>query len=143
MSCVYGKYTHPYSSQLLPFPPYPHLIIHAHTHIIHTGCPYEGSIDTNRVVDVTKELLRLGCYEVSLGDTIGIATPAQVHDLLTLLRARGIPLSRIAVHFHDTGDKALANILVSLQHGIGVVDASVSGLGGCPYAEVCSDFLCG
>ncbi|CAE7435525.1 HMGCL [Symbiodinium microadriaticum] len=99
------------------------------------GCPYEGEVDADAVLNITKDLLAMGCYEVSLGDTIGVGDPTQVDSLLSRLHDADVPLDRIAVHFHDTGDKAVANILVALQHGIRVIDSSVAGLGGCPYAE--------
>jgi hydroxymethylglutaryl-CoA lyase len=97
------------------------------------GCPYEGAIEPNAVASVAEELSRLGCYEISLGDTIGIGTPAKTETMLTAVGAR-VPMERLAVHFHDTWGQALANILISLQRGIRVVDSSVAGLGGCPYA---------
>jgi hydroxymethylglutaryl-CoA lyase len=99
------------------------------------GCPYEGSVDPQRVLSVARELLEMGVYELSLGDTIGVATPNQVIEVLDLLHTHGaIPLDQLAVHFHDTRGTALANVLVSLQMGISVVDSSAGGLGGCPYA---------
>jgi len=98
------------------------------------ACPYEGKINPETVTNVAEQLLLMGCYEVSLGDTIGVATPAEVNTLLETVLSR-IPKDKIAVHFHDTYGQALANIYAALQHGISVVDASVAGLGGCPYAE--------
>ena len=99
------------------------------------GCPYDGWTAPPAVADVTSALLRMGCYEVSLGDTIGVGTPGRVTSLLThLFHTASIPSSSIAVHFHDTYGQALANVLASLLQGVGVVDASVGGLGGCPYA---------
>ncbi|MBT5071786.1 MAG: hydroxymethylglutaryl-CoA lyase, partial [Porticoccaceae bacterium] len=98
------------------------------------GCPYEGSIDPHQVAIVTQELLDMGCYEVSLGDTIGIGTPASTSTLLTRLLS-SIPASKLAMHMHDTYGQALANILISLQMGISVFDSAVAGLGGCPYAK--------
>lgn len=97
------------------------------------GCPYEGSIDPLAVAELATELLRLGCYEISLGDTIGVGTPRQVENLLHTVAAN-VPLGRLAVHFHDTYGQALANTLVALQHGIQVVDSAIAGLGGCPFA---------
>jgi hydroxymethylglutaryl-CoA lyase len=97
------------------------------------GDPWEGAVDPARVVSVTERLLDMGCYEISLGDTIGVATGGQVRDLLGLLGAR-TRLDQLAVHFHDTYGQALANTLVALQAGITVVDASAGGLGGCPFA---------
>eukprot|EP01035_Chromulina_nebulosa_P018604 gene18604-24333_t len=98
------------------------------------GCPYEGKIDPQVVKRVTKRLLDLGCYEVSLGDTIGIGTPGSTSALLDELTS-DIPSDKLAVHFHDTYGQALANILIALQYGINVIDSSISGLGGCPYAS--------
>ena len=97
------------------------------------GCPYEGAISPDAVLAVSQTLLDKGCYEISLGDTIGTGTPGQTaHLLSTLLKT--IPASKLAVHFHDTYGQALANILVALQHGISVIDSAAGGLGGCPYA---------
>ena len=97
------------------------------------GCPYEGAISPDAVLAVSQTLLDKGCYEISLGDTIGTGTPGQTaHLLSTLLKT--IPVSKLAVHFHDTYGQALANILVALQHGISVIDSAAGGLGGCPYA---------
>ncbi len=98
------------------------------------GCPYEGAIAPAAVAAVTDELLAMGCYEVSLGDTIGCGTPGGMARLLETLLER-FPAQRLAVHCHDTYGQALANILVALQHGIATVDSSVAGLGGCPYAR--------
>lgn len=98
------------------------------------GCPYEGHIMPEAVESVTKRLLEAGCYEVSLGDTIGTGTPGTTGAMLQTV-LQDVPVNRVAVHFHDTYGQALANILVALQAGIGVVDASVAGLGGCPYAK--------
>jgi hydroxymethylglutaryl-CoA lyase len=98
------------------------------------GDPWEGDVDPAAVVDVVGELVRQGCGEVSLGDTIGVATPGQVVDLLDRLADGGVPRARLAVHFHDTYGQALANTLVALQQGVTTVDASAGGLGGCPYA---------
>lgn len=98
------------------------------------GCPYEGAIKTAKVIQVAERLYNAGCYEISLGDTIGIGTPNQAQTLI--LHAAGVvPLDKIAVHFHDTRGQALANILASLEMGVSTVDSSVAGLGGCPYAE--------
>lgn len=99
------------------------------------GCPYTGFIHPRIVEDVTLRLLDMGCYEISLGDTIGVGTAGSTDTLLRLLvKNKQIDHRALAVHFHDTYGQALANIHVALQHGISVVDASVSGLGGCPYA---------
>ena len=99
------------------------------------GCPYEGAVDPRRVLDVARQLLDMGIGELSLGDTIGVATPKQVVEVLDLLTGEGrIPLAQLAVHFHDTRGTALANVLTALQMGISIVDSSAGGLGGCPYA---------
>ncbi len=99
------------------------------------GCPYTGAIPVEAVRDVSLRLLEMGCYEISLGDTIGVGTAGSTERLLThLLSDKNIPASKLAVHFHDTYGQALANIYVALQHNINVIDSSVSGLGGCPYA---------
>lgn len=98
------------------------------------GCPYEGKVDRRQVADVAKRLYELGCYEVSLGDTIGVGTPLQARDMVSQT-ASEVPIERLAVHFHDTRGQALANILACLEIGVSVVDASVGGLGGCPYAN--------
>ena len=98
------------------------------------GCPYEGKINEKQLIDLTHTLLNAGCYEVSLGDTIGVATPGEVTRILKLLEKEKL-LSSIAMHFHNTYGQALANILMSLQFGISTFDASVAGLGGCPYAK--------
>ncbi|GAB0098808.1 Hydroxymethylglutaryl-CoA lyase [Sergentomyia squamirostris] len=98
------------------------------------GCPYEGPIDPKAVARVSKQLLDLGCYEISLGDTIGVGTPGTMSKMLQEV-LKVIPAEKLAVHCHDTYGQALANILTSLEYGITVVDSSVSGLGGCPYAR--------
>ena len=98
------------------------------------GDPWEGDVPIGQVVDVAERLLDLGCAELSLGDTIGVATPGQVVALLDALGAAGIA-RRLAVHFHDTYGQALANTLAALQHGITTVDAAAGGLGGCPFAR--------
>jgi len=97
------------------------------------GCPYEGEVSPQAVAEVTGSLIDLGCYEVSLGDTIGVGSAGSMQRLLHALLARFRP-EQLAVHCHDTYGQALSNILVALQHGIGTIDASVAGLGGCPYA---------
>lgn len=97
------------------------------------GCPYEGEISPNAVETVTRALLDMGCYEVSLGDTIGTGTAGSMASLLNILLAQHGP-EQLAVHCHDTYGQALSNILVALQHGINTIDASIAGLGGCPYA---------
>jgi hydroxymethylglutaryl-CoA lyase len=98
------------------------------------GCPYEGEVAPQAVAEVTGQLLAMGCYEVSLGDTIGTGTAGSMARLLEVLLGRFRP-GQLAVHCHDTYGQALSNILVALQHGIATVDASVAGLGGCPYAK--------
>jgi len=98
------------------------------------GCPYEGAMDPDKVVTLTRRLYEAGCDEISLGDTIGVATPAQTEVLLRQISAE-LPIDKLAVHFHDTRGQALANILACLEIGIYKVDASVAGLGGCPYAR--------
>ena len=97
------------------------------------GCPYEGDVPAEKVLEVTARLFDLGCYEVSIGDTIGSGTPLQVQGLLGLL-VQVIPRERLAMHFHDTRGMAVANTLASLELGISVFDSSSGGLGGCPYA---------
>lgn len=99
------------------------------------GCPYEGAVLPQNVLHVAQALLEMGISELSLGDTIGVATPNQVVDVLGLLmQTGGIPVEQLAVHFHDTRGTALANVLMALQLGISIVDSSAGGLGGCPYA---------
>ena len=98
------------------------------------GCPYEGTIAPDQVAALTDKLLTMGCYEVSLGDTIGVGTPGSTHRLLEKLLTQ-FPADKLAVHMHDTYGQALSNILIALQHGISVIDSSVAGLGGCPYAN--------
>ena len=97
------------------------------------GCPYEGEVSPQAVAEVTGKLLDMGCYEISLGDTIGVGNAGSMQRLLELLLSRYAP-GKFAVHCHDTYGQALSNILVALQHGIHTIDASVAGLGGCPYA---------
>ena len=98
------------------------------------GCPYEGVVAPERVAEVAARLAQMGCYEVSLGDTIGVGTPLHMQNLLQVVQRR-VPLQQLAVHCHDTYGQALANILAALQMGVAVVDSSVAGLGGCPYAR--------
>lgn len=97
------------------------------------GCPYEGDVPPEKVLEVTARLLDIGCYEVSVGDTIGVGTPLQVQGVIGLLRSV-IPVSKLAMHFHDTRGTALANTLAALEMGVSTFDASSGGLGGCPYA---------
>ncbi|HYT37178.1 MAG TPA: hydroxymethylglutaryl-CoA lyase, partial [Ktedonobacteraceae bacterium] len=97
------------------------------------GCPYEGKVEPRQSLIVAQALLEMGVDELSLGDTIGIATPNQVVDVISLLVDVGaIPIKQIAVHFHDTRGTALANVLIALQSGISIIDSSAGGLGGCP-----------
>lgn len=97
------------------------------------GCPYEGEVSFEAVAGVGLRLLESGCYEISLGDTIGVGTPARAQAMVDTV-AKLVPRDRLAVHFHDTYGQALANILAVLERGVAVVDSSVAGLGGCPYA---------
>ncbi|MCR9957057.1 hydroxymethylglutaryl-CoA lyase [Vibrio parahaemolyticus] len=97
-------------------------------------CPYDGATSPTQVANISQALIELGCYEVSLGDTIGTGTPNRVKDMLESVLA-SIPNQRLAVHFHDTWGQALANIYQALGMGINTVDSSVAGLGGCPYAH--------
>ncbi|WP_446039303.1 hydroxymethylglutaryl-CoA lyase [Streptomyces sp. SID1121] len=99
------------------------------------GDPWEGPVPVHQVVRVAKALMDLGCDELSLGDTIGVATPGHVQTLLSELNEEGVPTDVIGVHFHDTYGQALSNTLAALQHGVTTVDASAGGLGGCPYAK--------
>lgn len=98
------------------------------------GCPYEGAIAPGAVADVAKQLNLMGCYEISLGDTIGVGTPVKAQRMLSAVAA-DVPMTKLAVHFHDTYGQALANIHACLELGVAVVDSSISGLGGCPYAK--------
>jgi hydroxymethylglutaryl-CoA lyase len=98
------------------------------------GCPYEGDIAHEAVASVSKTLYDMGCYEISLGDTIGVGTPVKTAKMLAAVMAV-VPKEALAVHFHDTYGQALANILVALEMGIATIDSAVAGLGGCPYAK--------
>ncbi len=98
------------------------------------GCPYEGEISPAAAAKVAKDLRDMGCYEISLGDTIGTGTPLKTRAMLQAVK-KDIPAAALAVHFHDTYGQALANILVALEEGVAVVDSAASGLGGCPYAK--------
>jgi hydroxymethylglutaryl-CoA lyase len=98
------------------------------------GCPYEGDVAIAAVVDVSAKLFAMGCYEISLGDTIGVGTPGKAQAMVDAVAA-SIPREKLAVHFHDTWGQALANIHACLERGIATVDSAVSGLGGCPYAK--------
>jgi len=97
------------------------------------GCPYEGATDPRRALSIARRLLAMGCYQVSLSDTIGVGTPRQTESILELALA-DIPREKLAMHMHDTRGTALANVVVGLQMGITTFDASIGGLGGCPYA---------
>jgi isopropylmalate/homocitrate/citramalate synthase len=97
------------------------------------GCPYQGDVSPAEVARVSQQLLAMGCYEISLGDTIGVGTPARVLAMLDAVLAV-VPASQVAVHFHDTYGQALTNIYAALSRGIAVIDSAVAGLGGCPYA---------
>ncbi|MDE3401455.1 MAG: hydroxymethylglutaryl-CoA lyase [Coxiella burnetii] len=97
------------------------------------GCPYEGEIALHQVLTVAERLVNLGCYQISLGDTIGIGTPLKAQQLIDVISSK-IPIEKIAVHFHDTYAQALTNIYVSLEKGVSTIDSAVAGLGGCPYA---------
>ena len=98
------------------------------------GCPFEGTVDPAAAARVARDLLDLGCAEVSVGDTIGVAGPRRVREGLDALRAAGVPAERTALHFHDTRGTALANVLASLEEGYASFDSSAGGIGGCPYA---------
>lgn len=98
------------------------------------GCPYQGDVDNHRIREIASALLSMGCYEVSLGDTIGVASPAIIESLLTEL-LKEIAASKLAMHMHDTYGRAIDNIKQSLAMGISTIDSSVAGLGGCPYAK--------
>ncbi|MGW0662140.1 hydroxymethylglutaryl-CoA lyase [Streptodolium elevatio] len=99
------------------------------------GDPWEGAVDPAQVVDVGVRLIQMGCWQLSLGDTIGVATPGQVTDMIGRFADAGIDTDRLAVHFHDTYGQALSNTLAALRTGVATVDASAGGLGGCPYAK--------
>jgi hydroxymethylglutaryl-CoA lyase len=98
------------------------------------GCPYEGDVRPERVAEVAAALYEMGCYEVSLGDTIGVGTPGKTKAMIEAC-ARRVPLEHLAGHYHDTYGQALANIYASLEAGVGTFDSSIAGLGGCPYAK--------
>jgi hydroxymethylglutaryl-CoA lyase len=104
------------------------------------GCPYEGKIDPKIGVDLARELVDLGCYEISLGDTIGVGTPRQTKEILRMMLAE-MPANKLAMHMHDTRGQALANVLVGLELGIRTFDSAIAGLGGCPYAPGASGNL--
>lgn len=98
------------------------------------GCPYEGAIEPDAVARVSAQLFAMGCYEISLGDTIGVGTPGQTRQMIDAV-VREVPVSQLAGHFHDTYGMAIANIYAALESGMQVFDSSVAGLGGCPYAQ--------
>lgn len=98
------------------------------------GCPYEGEVEPTQVVFMAKKMYEMGCNEISLGDTIGVATAGHVKEILEVIQ-KVIPLKNIAVHFHDTYGQAIANIYAALEMGVSIVDSAVAGLGGCPYAK--------
>ncbi len=104
------------------------------------GCPYEGRVEPAVVAKLTRRMLKFGVYEVSVGDTIGVATPKHVWHALKVLK-RSVPVKKLAMHFHDTRGTALANVVASLELGVGVFDSSLGGLGGCPYAKGASGNL--
>ena len=98
------------------------------------GCPYQGEVDAETVAELAETMCKLGCREISLGDTIGVGTPLQAQNLVKTVGQR-VPNDQIALHFHDTRGQALANLYACLELGISVIDSSVAGLGGCPYAS--------
>ena len=98
------------------------------------GCPYQGDVSPQQVASVARDLSAMGCYEISLGDTIGVGTPLKAKRMLEAV-AREVPVERLAAHFHDTYGQALANLYAVIEEGVAVIDASVAGLGGCPYAR--------
>ncbi|KAK3087184.1 hypothetical protein FSP39_002783 [Pinctada imbricata] len=98
------------------------------------GCPYEKYVHPEKVAKVAKQMYEMGCYEISLGDTIGVGTPGAMKQLITCVKEH-VPVGKLAVHCHDTYGQALANIFAALQMGVSVVDSSAAGLGGCPYAK--------
>ncbi len=98
------------------------------------GCPYEGEVAQEQVARIARQLLDLGCYEISLGDTIGVGTPGRAQAMIDTVAAQ-VPVDRLAIHFHDTYGQALANVMACIEKGISIVDSSVAGLGGCPYAS--------
>jgi hydroxymethylglutaryl-CoA lyase len=104
------------------------------------GCPYEGAVDPGRAVDIAGRLVEMGCYQVSLGDTVGIGTPGQTREIVSLMLARLKP-PQLALHMHDTRGTALANVLAGLDAGLSTFDAAIGGLGGCPYAPGASGNL--
>ncbi len=98
------------------------------------GCPYQGAVEPRAVAEVAAQLHRMGCYEISLGDTIGVGTPGKIQAMLSTV-AKAVPMEKLAVHFHDTYGQALANLYAAMELGVATIDSSVAGLGGCPYAK--------
>jgi hydroxymethylglutaryl-CoA lyase len=98
------------------------------------ACPYDGKVAPAKVAEVSERLFRMGCYEVSLGDTIGVGTPAECVAMVDAVAAK-VPREKLAAHFHDTYGQSLANIMAVMERGIAVFDTAVAGLGGCPYAK--------
>ena len=98
------------------------------------GCPYQGAVKPAAVAEVAAQLYRMGCYEISLGDTIGVGTPGKIQAMIEAV-ATAVPMEKLAVHFHDTYGQALANLYAALELGVATMDSSVAGLGGCPYAK--------
>ncbi|HUX23660.1 MAG TPA: hydroxymethylglutaryl-CoA lyase [Burkholderiales bacterium] len=98
------------------------------------GCPYQGAVEPAAVAEVAAQLYRMGCYEISLGDTIGVGTPGKIQAMIEAV-ATAVPMEKLAVHFHDTYGQALANLYAALELGVATMDSSVAGLGGCPYAK--------
>jgi len=98
------------------------------------ACPYDGEISPSEVTKVSKQLLDLGCYQISLGDTIGVGTPNKINSMIESLK-REVDVSKLAIHCHDTYGQAIANIVAALESGVNTIDSSVAGLGGCPYAK--------
>ena len=98
------------------------------------GCPYQGAVEPAAVAAVAAELERMGCYEISLGDTIGVGTPGKIQAMISVVAA-AVPMEKLALHFHDTYGQALANLYAGLELGVATIDSSVAGLGGCPYAK--------
>ncbi|MGI1680006.1 MAG: hydroxymethylglutaryl-CoA lyase [Cellvibrionaceae bacterium] len=98
------------------------------------GCPYEGEVDFHAVRSISEKLIEMGCYQISLGDTIGVATVRDIHQLIHVV-TKSIPVEQLALHLHDTYGQAIANIVAGLEMGVSVFDSSVAGLGGCPYAK--------
>ena len=98
------------------------------------GCPYQGNVAVENVVNLAAKMTEMGCFQISLGDTIGAGTPVQAKRMVQKVSEK-VPVSKLALHFHDTRGQALANIYACLELGVTVIDASVAGLGGCPYAK--------